>query len=90
MRTALLVSLAVAAALALTVWVLCVRLRAARREREGLAAEIGALRGEVSRLREEDRIKADNRRESNARIDEMRDGDVVNNALDVLRKRKDG
>lgn len=42
------------------------------------------LHEEIKKLNNIDKIKADNRRESNEKIDALSDGDIVDNALDVL------
>lgn len=42
------------------------------------------LHEEIKKLNNVDKIKADNRRESNEKIDALSDGDIVDNALDVL------
>ena len=49
------------------------------------------LHEEIKKLNSIDKIKADNRRESNEKIDALSDGDIVDNALDVLcNKNKNG
>lgn len=49
------------------------------------------LHEEIKKLNNIDKIKADNRRESNEKIDALSDGDIVDNALDVLcNKNKNG
>lgn len=51
-------------------------------------AENEKLCRDLDRMLEIDKIKARNRRESNEKIDSLHNGDVVGNALDVLRDDK--
>ena len=42
------------------------------------------LHYEIERLNNVDKIKSDNRRETNEKLDELHNGDSVNNAINVL------
>lgn len=46
------------------------------------------LHDEIKRLNDVDKIKSDNRREANERIQNLYDGDAIDNAINILRNNK--
>lgn len=81
--------------LVLVTIILCISIHFLRSELKSMQENIETivdantkLHDEIKRLNSVDKIKSDNRRESDEKINDLYNGDVVDNAIDELRNNK--
>lgn len=66
---------------------LCTKIEMLRTQNDTLERQKDAFAAELSRCRNAQEIVSENRRQADAKVDELHSGDALGNALDELRKR---